>query len=173
MLELMWLKGLILKRSTRLIGAAVGVAITVALLVSLGVFISSSAASMTQRAIADVPVDWQVLLAPGANPQDSAAVVRKTVPVTTLEQVGYADAAGFTASSAGTVQTTGPGKVLGLSPEYQHQFPAEFRQLVGTLNGVLVAQQTAANLHVTVGDAVTIQRIGLSPVTVRDRKSVV
>ena len=167
MLELMWLKSLILKRSGRLLGAAVGITITVALLVSLGVFITGSAASMTHRAIADVPVDWQVLLASGANPDDSSAIVRKTVPVTALEQVGYADVAGFTASTSGTVQTTGPGKVLGLSPDYQHQFPAEFRQLIGTLDGVLVMQQTAANLHVTVGDNVTVQRLGLPPVTVR------
>lgn len=35
------------------------------------------------------------------------------------------------------------------------------------LDGVLVAQQTAANLQVTVGDTVTIQRVGLSPVDVK------
>jgi putative ABC transport system permease protein len=167
MLELAWLKGLILNRPVRILGAAVGVAITVALLISLGVFITGSAASMTERATADIPVDWQVLLAPGANPEDSAAVVGKTAPVTALEQVGYADVSGFTATSGGTVQTTGPGKVLGLSPKYQQLFPAEFRQLIGSSDGVLVAQQTAANLHVTAGDTVTIQRLGLSPVTVQ------
>ncbi len=167
MLELMWLKGLVVKRSARLLGAVVGVAITVALLTSLGAFITNSAASMTQRAIADVPVDWQVLLAPGTNPEDSAAVVRNTVPVTALEPVGYADVAGFTATTGGTVQTTGPGKVLGISPEYRYVFPTELRQLIGAADGVLVAQQTAANLRVTAGDYVTIQRLGLPPVTVR------
>jgi len=165
--ELIWLKGLILKRSGRLLGAAVGIAITVALLVSLGVFITGSAASMTQRAIADVPVDWQVLLASGINPDNSAAVVRKTVPVTALEQVGYADVAAFTASNGGTVQTTGPGKVLGIGPDYRNLFPAEFRQLIGTLDGVLAMQQTAANLRVTTGDMVTVQRLDLPPAIVR------
>jgi putative ABC transport system permease protein len=167
MLELMWLKGLMVKRSARLLGAIVGVAITVALLASLGAFITNSAASMTQRAIAEVPVDWQVLLAPGTNPADSAAVVRQTVPMTVLEPVGYADVTGFTATTGGTVQTTGLGKVLGLSPDYRHVFPAEFRQLIGAAEGVMVAQQTAANLHVTAGDYVTIQRLDLPPVTVR------
>jgi putative ABC transport system permease protein len=163
----MWLKGLVVKRSARLLGAAAGVAIMVALLASLGAFITHSAASMTQRAIAEVPVDWQVLLAPGTNPVDSAAVVRQTVPVTALETVGYADVASFTATTGDTVQTTGSGKVLGISPEYRHVFPAEFRQLIGAADGVLVAQQTAANLHVTAGDSVTIERLGLPPVTVR------
>ncbi len=167
MLELMWLKGLVVRRSARLLGAVVGVAITMALLASLGAFITNSAASMTQRAIADVPVDWQVLLAPGTNPENSAALVRQTVPVTALETVGYADVTGFTATTGGTVQTTGSGKVLGVSPEYRQVFPAEFRQLIGATSGVLVAQQTAANLHVTAGDSVTIERLGLPPVTVQ------
>jgi putative ABC transport system permease protein len=167
MLEMMWLKGLAAKRYARLLGAIIGVAITVALLASLGAFITDSAASMTKRAITDVPVDWQVLLAPGASPETSAATVRQTVPVKALETVGYADAAGFTAAIGGTVQTTGSGKVLGMTSEYRQVFPAEFRQLIGSADGVLVAQQTAANLHVTAGDSVTIERVGLSPVTVQ------
>jgi putative ABC transport system permease protein len=166
MLALIWLKGLILKRSGRLLGAAAGIAITVALLISLGVFITGSQASMTERAIADVPIDWQVLLAPGVNADNNAALVRKTVPVKALEQVGYADVSGFIANTGGTVQTTGSGKVLGVSPDYKNIFPAEFRQLMGTLDGVLVMQQTASNLHVTIGDTITIQRIDLPPVTV-------
>lgn len=163
----MWLKGFVAKHSIRLLGGIAGIAITVALLASLGAFITNSAASMTQRVIAEVPVDWQVLLAPGSNSSDSAAIVRQAVPVTALETVGYADVSGFIATTGSTVQTTGSGKVLGVNPEYQSIFPAEFRQLIGASSGVLVAQQTAANLHVTSGDSITIQRIGLPPVTVR------
>ncbi len=167
MLEIMWLKGFVVKHSGRLLGAVVGVAITVALLASLGAFITNSAATMTQRAIVDVPVDWQVLLAPQTNSADSADMIRQNVPVAALETVGYADVTSFTATTGGTVQSTGSGKVLGLSKEYRHVFPAEFRQLVGAENGVLVAQQTAANLHVTAGDSITIERPGLPPVTVQ------
>lgn len=167
MLELMWLKGLLRKRSGRLMGTAGGIAITVALLASLGIFITSSAASMTERAIKDVPVDWQVLLAPGTNSDNSSALVRSTVPVSKLQQVGYADVTGLTASNGGTVQTTGAGKALGIGPDYRSVFPAEIRPLIGAPDGVLVAQQTAANLHVTAGDTITIQRIDLPPVEVR------
>ena len=66
MLTMLWLKGLLAYRSGRLLGAIIGVALTVALLAAIGVFIASSSASMTQRAAADVPVDWQVQLSPGS-----------------------------------------------------------------------------------------------------------
>lgn len=167
MLTLLWLKGLLTYRSGRLLGAIVGVALTVALLASIGVFISSSSASMTQRAAADVPVDWQVQFAPGTDAHAVADAIGKSTAYTALEEVGYANTDGFTASAGGTVQTTGVGKVLGFSPLYRQHFPRELRLLIGSLDGVLVAQQTAANLHVTVGDTVTIQRIGLPTVNVK------
>lgn len=166
MTALLWLKGLVTYRSGRLLGAMAGVALTVALLVSMGAFIAASAATMTQRATKDVPVDWQVLLAPGADQQAVTKALGEAAPIGAIDPVGYADVAGFSASTGGTVQTTGPGKVLGLSPSYRQHFPAELRLLVGSLDGVLVAQQTAANLHVGLGDTVTIQRVGLPPADV-------
>ncbi len=167
MLTMLWLKGLLAYRSGRLLGAIVGVALTVALLASIGVFISSSAASMTQRAAADVPLDWQVQLSPGTDAHAVADAIGKSTSYTALEQVGYADTAGFVANAGGTTQTTGPGKAIGISPQYRQHFPTELRLLIGSLDGVLVAQQTASNLHVTVGDTVTIQRIGLPSVKVK------
>ncbi len=156
MLTMLWLKGLLAYRSGRLLGAIIGVALTVALLAAIGVFIASSSASMTQRAAADVPVDWQVQLSPGSDANAVADAIGKSTSYTALEQVGYANTAGFTASAGGTLQTTGPGKAVGLSLHYRQHFPTEVRLLIGSLDGVLVAQQTASNLHVTVGDTVTI-----------------
>jgi putative ABC transport system permease protein len=164
---MIWLRGLASSRSGRLALAALGVAATVALFMALGIFVSTSAETMTLRAIQGVPVDWQLQLAPGA---DKAMIRKATLSVASaenLEEVGYADVAGLTASAGGTTQTTGVGKVIGLPPTYFRSFPAEFRLLVGSLNGVLIAQQTAANLHVSVGDTVTIQRVGLPPVDVK------
>jgi putative ABC transport system permease protein len=166
-LTLLWLKGLLTRRSGRLLGAILGVAVTVALLASLTAFIASSAASMTQRAIADVPVDWQVQLSPGTDPGVVTEAVGKATRYTDLEQVGYADIAGLSAATNGTTQTTGPGKVLGIGEGYKRSFSAELRPLIGSLDGVLVAQQTAANLHVTIGDSVSISRVGLPPMTVQ------
>ena len=166
MMIILWLSGLLSRRSGRLLGVASGSALTVALLIALGAFITTSAGSMTQRAIAGVPVDWQILLAPGADQASVTQALRASTPTTAIEPIGYADVAGLSASTGGTVQTTGAGKVLGIGPLYRQQFPAELRALIGTLDGVLVAQQTAANLHVTVGDHITIQRAGVPPADV-------
>ncbi|MEP6895731.1 MAG: FtsX-like permease family protein, partial [Chloroflexota bacterium] len=164
---LIWARGLASSRSGRLALAALGVAFTVALFMALGIFVSTSAATMTQRSIQSVPVDWQLQLAQGADAATVKQTTLSSAPVAKMETVQYADADGFNASTAGTVQTTGAGKVIGLSSTYQGSFPSEFRLLVGSLDGVLVAQQTAANLHVTVGDILTIQRVGLPPVDVK------
>lgn len=166
MLTTLWLKGIIAYRFRRLFAALLGVALTVALLGALGAFIANASASMTARAIADVPVDWQVQLTSGAN---SGAVVTALGQVShyrAVEQVDYASVNGFSANVSGTVQTTGAGKVIGLSPQYATSFPAELRLLLGSSNGVLVMQQTAANLHVSIGDHVTIARPNLPDATV-------
>jgi putative ABC transport system permease protein len=162
-----WLKGVFIHRPERLLETIAGVGLTITLLASLGAFVASSSATMTRRAISDVPVDWQVLLSSGADENMFKAAIGKTTSYTALERVSYADIAGFTASTGGTVQTTGPGKVLGISIRYHTSFPAEIRQLTGATQGVLVAQQTAANLHVKEGDTVMIQRIGLPRVQVK------
>ncbi|WP_034629895.1 FtsX-like permease family protein [Desulfotruncus alcoholivorax] len=167
MFILSWMKGLFTYRSSRLWCAMVGVALTVGLLASTGTFIASGAASMTKHAVAGVPVDWQVQLAPGASVGAVKKAVSQTVFYSALEQVGYADVSGFTAATGGTVQTTGPGKVLGISDSYIRSFPAELRRLTGAAQGVLVAQQTAANLHVQAGDTVVMQRIGLPAAKVK------
>jgi putative ABC transport system permease protein len=162
-----WLKGVFTHRPERLLETIAGIGLTITLLASLGSFIASSSVTMTRRAISDVPVDWQVLLSSGADENTFKAAIERTTIYKALERVGYADVAGFTASTVGTVQTTGPGKVLGISAGYHTSFPTEIRQLTGTTQGVRVAQQTAANLHVKEGDTVTIQRIGLPPVQVK------
>lgn len=166
MLTLLWLDGLVVRRPGRLLGAMAGVTLTVALLASIEGCIAVSVVTMTRRAVAEVPVDWQVQLAPGTDMQQATAALRQATPFTALETVGDADTAGLSAQTGGTTQTTGPGKVLGLSSQYRDQFPSELRSLIGAPNGVLVAQQTAANLHVTVGDSVMVERVGLPAVAV-------
>ena len=139
----------------------------VALLATLGGFLSSSKATMTARSVAGVPVDWQVEAALGADPAVVAATVSADPHVRASEVVGFADAAGFSASTGGTTQTTGAGVVLGLPDGYRTAFPGEIRTLLGPDQGVLLTQQTAANLHVAPGDTVSISRAGLPPATVQ------
>ncbi len=161
-----WFLGLFRERNGRLLGSAAGIAVTVAMLASLGAFLGQSTASMTQRAVTGVPVDWQVQLVPGTTVQSVTAAINQAAAVATLHEVGYAEVDGFEAHTGGTVQTTGKGKVVGIDATYARDYPGQFRSLLGSLQGVLVAQQTAANLHVAVGDSVTIHRPALAPVDV-------
>ncbi|HEX4658836.1 MAG TPA: ABC transporter permease [Streptosporangiaceae bacterium] len=144
-----------------------GVAVAVALLGALGAFFAASKAHMTKDAAAGVIVDWQVQLTPGADPATAARAIAAAPGVVASLPVGYAATTGLTASAGGTVQTTGSGQVLGLPPGYQAAFPGEIRNLVGARDGVLLAQQTAANLHATVGTLVSVGRQGLPPIQVR------
>lgn len=162
----LWIMGLLFHRLMRLVGAGFGIAVAVALLASLGAFLASSTATMTERATSAVPIDWQVEAVPGADAAAIDAAIRKAAPIRALEQVFYALTDAFQATTGGTVQTTGPGKVMGFGPEYLVNFPKEVRLLSGSLDGVLIAQQTASNLHVGPGDPVSITRIGLDPVVV-------
>ena len=162
-----WLSGLVRRRAGRMLPATLGISITIALLAILGLFINSSAATMTRRALGDVVVDWQIEILNGALPATIEQQLRHAVRVRTLDSIGYADVSGFTANTGGTTQTTGAGKVLGITPTYWADFPGELRRMLGRADGILIAQQTAANLHVGVGDTVTVTRTGLPPVMAR------
>src|SRR5205085_5735853 len=81
--------------------------------------------------------------------------------------VSFARSEGIQASPGGSTQTTGAAVVVGLPPDYQGAFPAEIRHLVGARDGVLLAQQAAANLHATPGDTIAIARGPLRPLAVR------
>jgi putative ABC transport system permease protein len=162
-----WLSGLVHRRAGRMLPAILGISLTIALIAILGIFINSSAATMTRRALGDVPVDWQIEIVNGASPAAIEQQLRRSVRVRTVDPVGYANVSGFTANTANTTQTTGEGKVLGIGPTYWRDHPGEVRAMLGRTDGVLIAQQTAANLHVAVGDSVTVARMGLPPVVAR------
>ena len=156
MLSVVWMLGLVKRRTLRMLGAFIGVALTVALLVAVGKFIASSAATMSAHAAAAVPADWQVTLQPGADPRTTEEVLRSVAGAQAIEQVGYVRIAGLSAKTGASTQTTASGYALGIGPGYAKAFPLEIRLLTGSLDGAVLAQQTAANLHVGLGDRVTI-----------------
>ena len=163
----LWLIGLIRHRPGSLLASIAGIAIAVALLASLGSFLSAARASMTLRAAANVAVDWQIQLAPGADQKAALATTRKSNGVTSAFPVGFAQSTGLRATTQGTTQTTGSGVVLGLPSKYAATFPGQIRYLTGAHQGVLIAQQTASNLHIVPGDNVSIGLAGSAPVVVR------
>lgn len=167
MMRLKWLSGSLTKRSGRTLGAMLGIAFTIVIVSSIGSFISSSTASMTDRALQGLPVDWQIQLNQGTPLSSVTEALKSTTAVSKLEVVNYADVPGFRAATGGSVQETGTGKVLGVGKGYTGSFPSQIRSLLGTTDGVLLTQQTASNLNARPGDTVTILRQGLSPVDVK------
>jgi putative ABC transport system permease protein len=167
MVTLTWLRGLVAHRRARILSTALGVGVGVALLASIGTFLSASTSKMTARASAGVAVDWQVQAAKGADTAKLLSQVKHFGGVTSALPVGIADTTGLQATTGGSTQQTGPGKVIGLPPGYAAAFPGELRTLSGTGSGVLLAQQTAANLHAKPGDTISIGRTGLPPAKVK------
>ncbi len=172
---LLWMRGLARRHRGRLLGTACGVAVAVALLASLGSFLAASKATMTRQAVAGVAVDWQVLVATGSDPLRARQTVASTPGVQAALPVGYAASTGLSATAGGATQSTGAAVALGLPGGYEQSFPQQIRSLAGSaatgtpagLADVLLAQQTAANLHIGPGAALSIGRAGLPPVTLR------
>ncbi|MEU1692039.1 ABC transporter permease, partial [Streptomyces hirsutus] len=158
-----WARGLTRHRAGRLLAALAGIALAVALIAALGSFLTASKATMTQRAVHSVAVDWQVQVQPGADANTVLSLIRKTPGTRAALPVGFAHTSGFTAQAQGSTQTTGPGMALGLPPGYHSRFPGEIRTLSGSSTGVLLAQQTASNLHAAPGDTIGIRLPGVGP----------
>ena len=156
MIALTWLRGLVAHRPARLMATALGVAIGVALIASIGTFLSATNARMTERAIARVAVDWQVQAQQGAAPSRVLAAVRSFPGVRTALPVSFLTSPGLSATAGGSAQTTGAARVLGLPAGYGSAFGGELRLLSGRLDGPLLAQQTASNLHAVPGTIVSV-----------------
>ena len=166
MLGLTWLRGLLVRRPGRLAETAAGVAVSVALLASIGLFLSASKATMTQRAVARVPVDWQVETQAGADPAAVLSTTATSSGVKAAVPVGYASTTGASATGE-SARTIGQGVALGLPDSYATTFPGEIRSLSGATEGVLVGQQAAADLHIVPGDVIAVGRAGLDPAPVQ------
>ncbi|MEU5256328.1 FtsX-like permease family protein [Streptomyces longwoodensis] len=155
-----WAGGLARHRIGRLLAAVAGIALAVALVAALGSFLTASKATMTHRAVRSVAVDWQVEVQPGADPNAVRSLVRAIGGTRAALPVGFARTTGFTATVGGSTQTTGPGVALGLPAGYRSHFPDELRTLSGSGTGVLLAQQTASNLHAAPGDTIGVRLPG-------------
>ncbi len=166
MIFILWLKSLLRTTAGRVTATALGIALAVALLAVLGIFVVTAGETMTARAVANVPVDWQIEVAPGADVATVERALSESGAAKVVRTVEYAKVDGLSATTGGTQQVTGSGKVLGLPPGYQAAFPHQIELLSGSSDGALIFTQTAANLHVGIGDTVTINRPGVGPATV-------
>ena len=135
MVALNWLRALVTHRPARIFATAIGVAVGVALIASIGAFLSATNAEMTRRAIARVAVDWQVQVQPGSDATGVLRQVRGYPQVRQALTAQFTQSPGLAATTHGTTQTTGAAQVLGLAPGYPAAFPGELRLLTGTLGG--------------------------------------
>jgi putative ABC transport system permease protein len=147
-------------------GTAAGIAAAVALLACLGTFLSAAQSAMTARAAGTVVVDWQVEVQPAGSASVVLDTVRGTPHVRSASPVAFGQSSGLSTTSAGNTRTTGPATVLGISEGYRSTWPAALRTLTGGDHGVLLAQQTAANLGAAPGDTIAIGRAGMAPTNV-------
>ncbi len=151
-----WLAGLCRRRPIELLGASLSIALAVAFIASLGAFVTDSRAGLATRAAARVPVDWQVQVTPQGRPADVAASLAKTPDVRSVLPVSLAQVPALESTSASGTRTTGQAYVVALPPAYSQAAPAEIRYLLGSHAGILLQQQTAANLAAGPGSAVTV-----------------
>ncbi|MCW2665318.1 MAG: putative ABC-type transport system involved in lysophospholipase biosynthesis, permease component [Frankiales bacterium] len=158
MRTLRWTLGLLRRGPLVLLGIALSLAVTVGFVGALSAFVTHSRADLTVRAAAQVPVDWQVQLTAGADPDAVAAAVASLPDLRARARVDIATVPALSSTSVAGTRTTGAARVLSLPPGYAGQFPGEIRPLVGATTGVLLAQQTAANLAVAPGDSFTVAR---------------
>lgn len=150
-----WSWGLVRRRPSILLGMSIAVALTVAFVTALGAFAAASQASLAERAARSVAVDWQVQVTPQGTPSGVAATLRSTPGVEAVLPVSYAQIGGLSSTSGGSTRTTGQATVVSLPVDYPKQAPGEVRFLVGSRHGILLQQQTAANLGVGPGSTVT------------------
>jgi len=167
MRSLSWLTGLCRRRPVELLGAALSIALAVSFIAALGAFITDSRAGLTTRAAARVPVDWQVQVTPQGQLATVAGALAKTPDVRAVLPVQLAKVPALAFTSASGSRTTGQVYVVALPPAYARTAPAEVRYLLGAHTGVLLQQQTAANLAAGPGSTVTVTLPGGAHRTVR------
>jgi putative ABC transport system permease protein len=158
---------LVVREPQRSAATALGVAIAAALVVSVLLFGSASGATVTSRALAGLPIDAQVVLAPGAD----AATVERTIgadaavgSVLPFTLVHFDTAA---AEMNGTATQTSAGVILGLDPGYPNA-----TGLFALSSGAAVPGQTvisrdlASNLGVVPGDTIRLSLPGGAAVSI-------
>jgi putative ABC transport system permease protein len=152
-----WSWGLLRRRTWILVGMAASVALSVAFVSALGSFATSSQSSLTSRAARSVAIDWQVQVTPQGTPAAVSRALHQVPGVRTVLPVDYARISGLTGSVNSTTRTTGTATVVSLPSDYAATTPGEIRYLVGAHTGVLLQQQTAANLGAGPGSVITAE----------------
>ena len=149
---------LLLRSPGRSLALVAGLALGVALVVSVLFFVDSSSRQLTQTAIAPVPVDMVGHATVGT--VDETAILssfRSQPGVSLVEPLDSVDFAAASKADAPT-QKTPPGRLFAVDQSFLRSFDL---LAVGTgsltANGVVVSEATASRLNVKAGDTIAIE----------------
>jgi len=151
-----WIWATLRRRGGEAAAAALAVALLVSYVGAVGEFVAATRAGLSERAAARVPVDWQVQVTASGDPRAVSDAVRAVPGVTGVREVDMAIVPGLQHTAGGSTHTTAKSYFVSLPDDYVSFAPAELRPLLGAQHGVLLQQQTAANLAATVGDRVAV-----------------
>ena len=152
---------LVLRERRRSLAAILGVAIAAALIASVLLFGAASGATVTRRALADMPVDAQVVLGPGTDPVAALAVVRSDPAVSSVVPFDLAHFDGAESTKAGTATQASAGVIVGIDPQYR-EATGLFPLSSGALQpgSIAISRDLASNLGVVPGDTISVTLAG-------------
>lgn len=139
-----------------------GIVLAIGLLSSVFLFVSSSARDMTQRTVAQVPVDMRAqALSPGMNVRSVTTTLRQQQGVVAVEPLTMSHFSGSSATRAGQTFSTASGPILAMNASYFSTFPA-IRIVQGRFvpSGIVISQDMGSNLGARIGDTVTLRLPG-------------
>ena len=147
---------LVIREPRRSLAAIVGVTIASALITSILLFGSASGSTVTRRALANLPVDAQVVLGANADTAATLAILKADPAVRSLAGFDLAHFDSAATDKAGTATQTSVGVLLGLDPSL-----TATTGLFGLSSGVIapgevaISRDLASNLGAVPGDTVT------------------
>ena len=152
---------LVIREPRRSLAALVGVALASSLITSVLLFGAASGTTVTRRALASLPVDAQVVLAPAADASGSAALVGADPAVRNVLSFDLAHFDSAAASKAGTATQTSVGVLIGIDPGYTTA-TGLFAPSSGSVapGQIGISRDLASNLGVVPGDAIVFSLPG-------------
>ena len=159
---------LVVREPRRSLAAIVGVAIASALISSVLLFGVASGSTVTRRALADLPVDGQVVLGANADAAAALATLKADPAVAAVSAFELAHFDSAAASKAGTATQTSVGVLLGLDPSYTAT-TGLFPLSAGTLapGEIAISRDLASNLGAVPGDTIAFTLPGGAAVSLK------
>ena len=159
---------LVLREPRRSLAAIGGVTIASALITSVLLFGSASGSTVTRRALAELPVDAQVVLGPGADTSAARTILQGDPAVRSIAAFDLAHFETAATDKAGTATQTSVGVFLGLDPAF-----TATTGLFGLSSGsiapgeVAISRDLASNLGAVPGDTIAFQLPGGASISLR------